>query len=346
MGSEQMYHCVAGVRSREEIAVQTFRILIGRRSKKLASRASLLLSVAFFACGLANGTRNSVEAQEQKSPAAAPAYEFEVATIKPAPPRADRGGAAGFISDDTYRARNFSFRLILRGAYGKWGGGDALVTGGPSWLDSEMYDVTAKLDPSVVQALSKLKPDERKLEQERILQRLLADRLKLQIHTEIKELPVYLLTVAKNGPKLQEAKPGDPDPDKAFPYADKFAGGAKTGEIYLVGGGSPGAMTLTLYGVGASTFALARQLTVFAGQNVLDKTGLTGSYDFALKYSMGAMRRASEDGADGVVPTASDPSGVPDLFAAVQQQLGLKLVSGKGPVETIVIDHVERPSGN
>lgn len=344
MGSEQMYHCVAGVRSREEIAVQTFRILIGRRSKKLASRASLLLSVAFFACGLANGTRNSVEAQEQKSPAAAPAYEFEVATIKPVPPGRN-GGVAGFISDDTFRSRNFPLRAVLRIAYGLSGGRDELVTGGPSWLDSEGYDITAKADSSVAEALSKLRPDARRLEQERMLQVLLAERLKLEVHKEMKELPVYLLTLGKNGPKLHEAKPGD-SYTNAFPYADKFAGATKAGGIYGVVDGAPGAMVHTLYCFGVSTFALARQLRFDTGRVVLDKTGLTGGYDFALKYSMGTMQQASEGGGDGVVPIASDPSGVPDLFAAIQQQLGLKLVSGKGPVETIVIDHVERPSGN
>ena len=322
--------------------------LFGNRSVKWASKSLLfafVVGAAVVALGLANGLLNSIEAQEQSHAAAAPAYEFDVATIKPAPPRSDKGGAGGFISDDTYRARNFSFKSMIREAYGKWGGGDGLVTGGPSWLDSELYDVTAKLDPSVVEALSKLRPDERKLEQERMLRGLLADRLKLEVHPEMKELPVYLLTVAKNGPKLHEAIPGDPYTN-AFPYADKFAGATIAGRIYGVVGGAPGAMKDTLYCFGVSTFALARQLTIHTGRAVLDKTGLTGSYDFTLKYAMGAMQQVSEAGGDAVVPVASDPSGVPDLFAAIQQQLRLKLVSGKGPVEIVVIDHVERPSGN
>ena len=310
------------------------------------SRTFLLAFVVLSASGLKHETSKAVEAREQKSAAAAPTYEFEVATIKPAAPSRDRGGAGGFISDDTYRARNFSFRAIIRTAYGKWGGGDGLVTGGPSWLDSEMYDVTAKLDPSVVEALSKLRPDERKLGQERILQRLLADRLKLEVHTELKELPVYLLTIAKGGPKLHEAKPGDPYTN-AFPYADKFAGATKAGGIYGVIDGAPGGMVDILYCFGVSTFALARQLRFDTGRVVLDKTGLTGSYDFTLKYSMGTMRPGSEGAPDPqTVLSASDPTGVPDIFKAIQQQLGLKLESGKGPVESIVIDHVERPSGN
>ncbi|HET9399318.1 MAG TPA: TIGR03435 family protein [Candidatus Acidoferrales bacterium] len=311
---------------------------------KWAGQSLLLAMAALIALGLLNGAPGSVEAQGQKSAAAASAYEFDVATIKPAPPGSN-GGVAGYLSDDTFRARNYSLGQVIRMAYGKTWGPKEQLAGGPSWLDSERYDVTAKMDSSVADALKKLRPDERTQAQERMLQALFADRLKLEVHREVKELPVYFLTIAKNGPKLTEAKPGDPDP-KAFPYADKFAGGAKSGGLYGVVGGSPGAMTETVYCLGVSTFALVRQLAFHTGRVVLDRTGLTGSYDFTLKFAMGPGRRTSEDGTDGVVPTASDPSGVPDLFAAIQQQLGLKLVSGKGPVETIVIDHVERPSGN
>jgi uncharacterized protein (TIGR03435 family) len=232
-------------------------------------------------------------------------------------------------------------------AYGKWGGGDRLVTGGPSWLDTEKCDVTAKMDSAVADALKRLRPDERALAQERMLQALLADRLKLAVHRETKELRVYLLTVAKNGPKLHEAKPDDPYTN-AFPYAGKFAGGAvKAGDIFLVGGGGPGGPTTTIYGFGVSMPALARQLTASARQTVLDRTGFTGSYDFTLKFAMTAMRAAPEGAPDAQpVLSASDPSGSPDLFTAIQQQLGLKLESGKSPVEIIAIDHVERPSGN
>jgi uncharacterized protein (TIGR03435 family) len=232
-------------------------------------------------------------------------------------------------------------------AYGKWGGGDGLVTGGPSWLDTEKCDVTAKMDSSVADALKRLTPNERKLAQERMLQALLADRLKLAVHRETKELRVYFLTVAKTGPKLHDAKPDDPYTN-AFPYAGKFAGGTvKAGDIFLVGGGGPGGPTATIYGFGVSMRALARQLTIPARQTVLDKTGFTGSYDFALKYAMSPIRPAPEGAPDAqTVLSASDPTGSPDLFAAIQQQLGLKLESGRGPVEIIVIDHAERPSGN
>ena len=104
---------------------------------------------------------------------------------------------------------------------------------------------------------------------------------------------------------------------------------------------------MTIYGFGVSMPALAKQLTIMAGQTVQDKTGLTGTYDFTLKYWMTPMRRPSEGAPDGQLAIdAPDPSGGPSLFTAIQKQLGLKLESGKGPVEIVVIDHVERPSGN
>jgi uncharacterized protein (TIGR03435 family) len=105
---------------------------------------------------------------------------------------------------------------------------------------------------------------------------------------------------------------------------------------------------MTLYCFGFSTFELARQLTPRAGRTVQDRTGLKGSYDLTLMWWVSPASSGSSAGGsdDQSLPSASDPAGGPDLFAAIQQQLGLKLESGRGPVEIIVIDHVERPSGN
>lgn len=269
------------------------------------------------------------------------AYEFEVATIKPSRP-GDKGGAAGFDSENTYRAKNFTMKQVIRSAYGLWGGGEGMVSGGPNWLDSDGYDITAKVDSSVAEKLKTLTPDQRQLARERMVQSLLADRLKLAIHHETREFPIYALTLAEKGSKLNEAKAGDTY-ENAFPYAGKFAGGGTpAGKIFLVGGKSPGEETL--YAFGVSTFALARQLRVLAGRTVQDRTGLTGSYDFTLKWRRNPpLSDAAPD--DQPVPSASDPGGS-DLFKAIQQQLGLNLKPGKGPVDIIVIDHVERPSEN
>lgn len=327
--------------------MKRFCDVVGRRAKALLTTPVLVVVAMSIAFGLTNATSNSARAPVQNPASVAPVYEFDVATIKPALPTRDNGGVAGFLTEDSFRSKNFPLRAIIRMAYGKWGGEQGLVSGGPGWLDSEKYDITAKMDSSVADAVKRLRPDQRKLTQERMLQGLLADRLRLAVHRETKELRVYLLTAAKNGSKLHEAKPDD-HYSNAFPEAGKFAGGTvKAGDIFLVGGGGSGGSTMTIYGFGVSMPALARQLTIQAGQTVLDMTGFTGSYDFTLKYGMNLMRRAPEDVPDAQpVLSASDPTGSPDLFAAIQQQLGLKLESGKGPVEVIVIDRVERPSGN
>jgi uncharacterized protein (TIGR03435 family) len=300
------------------------------------------MSIAF---GLTYATPSRAQTQTQDTATNPPGYEFDVATIKLSEDQS-LGGVLGFLSEDSYRARNMTMKSVIRSAYDLWGGREEMVLGGPKWLDTDRYYITAKMDASVADKLKKLSPDQRKLTQDQMVRALLADRFKLQTHRETKEFPVYALTIAKNGVKLKEAKPGDTYAE-GFPYADKFADTVKAGEIFLVGGGGPDGHTMTVYAFGVSMPALARQLTVLAGQIVQDKTGLTGSYDFTLKYGMSPMRPTSEGSSDGQsVPVASDPSGAPSLFAAIQQQLGLKLESGKGPVEIVVIDHVERPSGN
>ncbi len=222
-----------------------------------------------------------------------------------------------------------------------------MVTGGPKWLDTDRYEIRAKMEPSVADQLKKLRPDPRELAQQQMVQALLADRLKLAIHYETKEFPVYALTISKDGLKLKEAKPGDTY-SEGFKYADKFAGGNElAGKIFPVMDGGSGGLSATLYGFGVSMPALARQLTMNAGQFVQDKTGLTGNYDFTLKFWYPPMRPASEGAPSGQpVPEAAEPSGGPSLFKAIQQQLGLKLESAKGSVQIVVIDHVERPSGN
>jgi uncharacterized protein (TIGR03435 family) len=317
-----------------------------RRCRKIITSASVLLTIAVtFAFGVEVATPSLAQAQSQNTATYPPGYEFDVATIYLSKDPT-LGGAAGF-TDDSYRARNMTMRFVIRDAYDLWGGRDEMVFGGPKWLDTEGYYISAKMDPAVADKLKKLTPDQRTLIQKQMLRALLADRFNLSIHREPKELSVYALTIAKSGAKLREAKPGDTYADTTFPNADKFEGGAKAGKMYLVGGGGSTGNTMTIYGFGVSMPALAKELAVMAGQTVQDKTGLTGSYDFALKYWINLMRPASAGAPEGQ-PTldASDPAGGPSIFTAIQQQLGLKLESGKGSVQVVVIDRVERPSGN
>jgi uncharacterized protein (TIGR03435 family) len=312
------------------------------RSRLLFSTAGLIALALSIVFGLTNKTSASTPPSAQNSAAVVPTYEFDVATFNLSQ-RPEPGGVLGFLNEDSFRARNMNLRFVIRWAYGMWGGGGDRVFGGPKWLDTERYEIVAKMDPTVADALKKLSPDQRTLMQERMVQKLLADRLNLAIHRESKESPVNALVIAKNGPKLHEAVPGDT-------YAHAFEGGpAKPGDIIgVIDAGSAGqSMTLSCFGV--SMPALARRLSVQIGQSVEDKTGLTGSYDFTLKYwlvmrQVGAAPEAAPDAQPAL--SASDPAGGPSLFTAIQQQLGLKLDSVKGSVDFIVIDRVERPSGN
>jgi len=322
----------------------------------LWNRRSVLLTAAGFAALAALLLAGAVAAMAQsqaKTPAepgaAAPAgFEFDVASIKPTAPGSNGGGLA-WLGDDTFRVRGFTLASIIQSVYGFWGLPKSMVSGGPAWIDADRFDIMAKLDASVADRLKKLSADEREHIQSQMVQVLLADRFKLVVHHEARELPLYNLIVAKGGPKLKEAKPGDTY-ENAFAYAKNFAGGdTPAGKIFLVMDMGPGGSPVqSIYGFAISTAGISRQLTFSAAQTVQDKTGLTGSYDFVLKFAMHPPSQNSmANGTEGQsAPAASDPAGVPDLFAAIQQQLGLKLEAGKGPVEIVVIDHAEKPSAN
>jgi uncharacterized protein (TIGR03435 family) len=176
------------------------------------------------------------------------------------------------------------------------------------------------------------KPASQKTMLPAMMQSLLEDRFKLAVHREIKDAPVYLLTVGKGGPKFKESDPTVEHPDGVkLPW----------GGVLVQSKGAP-----TLYGT--SMASLATLLSSFgggqgAGRQIQDKTGLTGRYDITLKPpDMGPPPPPSPGDAGGAA-LASDPTSM--LFTLVEG-LGLKLESGKQPVETLVIDHMERPSEN
>jgi uncharacterized protein (TIGR03435 family) len=232
-----------------------------------------------------------------------------------------------------FSANNVSVQMLIRVAYGV----EENQIQGLNSLASENYDVEAKIEKSVADDLQKLDQDQRLEVRRHMLQALLADRFKLTIHRETKELPIYALVVAKNGPKLQEAKPGD-----TYPNGFRGPGGRGGRGMMMMGQGE-------LTGQALHVADLARQLSQQLGRTVVDKTGLTGVYDFTLKWTPDnqmAMPGGAGDGGRGSDGGASADSSGPSIFTAVQEQLGLKLESQKGPVELLVIDHVEKPSEN
>jgi uncharacterized protein (TIGR03435 family) len=256
-------------------------------------------------------------------------FKFEVASIKPT----QTPNAGWHLNDTSYGidGRNVPLIYLVHQAYGIYE--DNRYFGAPNWLSSDRYDMEAKMENSVAEQFRKLPRAQRILAEQHMIQLLLEERFSLKAHRESKEFPMYFLVVAKNGTKLQEAKPNPDDPS------------AENG-VWGGGGTREGVTTITAHLVPIGQ--LASRLTGIVGRTVLDKTGLTGKYDFTLKYAPEYLALQSPTGAASEgqpTSTASDPTGI-TIFSAVQKQLGLKLESGKGPLEIIVIDHIEKPSGN
>jgi uncharacterized protein (TIGR03435 family) len=231
---------------------------------------------------------------------------------------------------------NVTVQMLVRLAYGVQ---DNQISGVPNWLNSGSYNIEAKMDNSAADEMRKMSEDQRKPERQRMLQALLADRFKLTLHRETRDLPAYALVIAKNGPKLRKAKPGDT-------YADGFKG---------IDGLPAGPHNMVLRSRGdfraqaQPVSALARALSLALGRPVVDKTGLTGEYDMVLQWtpeSQGPMLKGTENGSQSTGSQPSPESLGPSIFTAIQEQLGLKLESQKESAEVLVIDQVEKPSEN
>jgi len=295
--------------------------------------AELPAVCALLVFGLVHATKSSAQSQTQD--AAATSRVYEVASIKPSKSPDDRTKL--MYSPDGLTGTNVTVQMLLRLAYGVQ---DNQISDAPTWVNSESYNIEARLDNSVADEMRKMGEEQRKVERQHMLQALLADRFRLTVHRETKDLPVYALVIAKNGPKLRKAKPGDT-------YADGFKGvdGLPAGphQMILRGRGEFKAQAQPLS-------ALARALSLALGRPVVDKTGLAGSYDITLEWTPDEIRSGStKDPTGGQQPAdstlASEASG-PSIFTAIQEQLGLKLESQKGSAEVLIVDHVEKPSEN
>jgi len=210
------------------------------------------------------------------------------------------------------------------------------ISGGPGWIDSDGYDINAKAADTNT-SLDQLRP---------MLQTLLENRFQLKVHRETKEMPVYALMLAKNGPKLPEAKdggcikfgPDSPPPPPPSP-----------GQLPpILCGGFLRAPNLLQAGK-VDMKQLVNVLSDVLGRPVIDKTGFTGTFDVKLEFSPEGTSFGGGFGRGGVALIGGPPPGddaKPSIFTAVQDQLGLKLESQKGPGEVLVIDHAEKASEN
>lgn len=302
---------------------------------------------ALIVFGTASAMQGRVPSQTQD--AGMIKFEFEAASIKPNKSDTALGSMspvramtlnAGFI------ATNVTLMDLIRAAYGiegAFGVDDGRVVGAPGWATSERFDVDAKIDRPVADAMWRLKFEPRTLQSQQMLQALLADRFKLTVHRDSKELPVYALSVAKNGPKFREANP-----------ADTYSKGVKLPTGMPSGSGTAGREAsgrLVFQGTAISELVALLPQT---NRTVVDKTGLTAKYDFTFMPPPFQMRSQEPAGAQAVPggaangqPSAPSPDfNIGPLSDALQNQLGLKLEATKSPLGIIVIDHVERPTGN
>lgn len=293
-------------------------LIVGR--KLLLAAAALITVAGPLVVGVMN-VSPILKAQLPTQP------RFDVASIKPAAPNA-RGifilPIAGGIS-----ITNMPVKELIVIAYHVQ---MFQISGGPPWISSDHYDISAKSEDPPKRGEIPL-----------MLQALLADRFQLTIHRETKELPIYALVLARKdgklGPQLVEAKAANctaVDPNKALPPP-------VPGEPPVLPCGGMMMRPNALKAVSIQVGDLTQNFSRLLGRTVVDKTGLTGKYDISMDWTPDESQAGQMPAA--APPPPSEPAG-PSIFTAIQEQLGLKLEAQKGPVETIVIDRVEKPSAN
>lgn len=239
---------------------------------------------------------------------------FEVATIKPSDPA--RPGKIMTVRGQDVITINTTLNDLITMAYNLH---VRQITGGPSWLDSDKYDVTGKPDVPGQPSVAQIKI---------MLQKLIADRFQLKFHREKKELSVYAIGVAKAGAKVSKSQ-ADPN---GLPG------------LFFGGGGPEGGMSFNVRNATMAEVASTLQGNIL-DRPVVDQTGLAGKYDFIVKFTPDPGQMAGF-GQGGPPPASTNPDAPPDLFAAFQQQLGLKIDTSRAPVDVMVIDKVEKPSAN
>jgi uncharacterized protein (TIGR03435 family) len=234
---------------------------------------------------------------------------FEVSAV-----RVNRTGSNRSESDYSngrYTATNITVKNVME--YSAFGLPAARIVDGPKWIDNERFDIQAKVDGPTAASLEKMGHAQREELLHILVQQLLADRFHLRTHWETREMPVYVLVPAKKGAKLQKAAKADE--------------GADTSES----DGRLDANHITLDGLAQT---LTQELAYELGRVVLNRTGIPGRYDVRLRWTPQAQTAAA----------AADAP--PEIFTAMEEQLGLKLEPSKGPVEVLVIDSADEPTEN
>jgi uncharacterized protein (TIGR03435 family) len=248
---------------------------------------------------------------------------YDVVSVKPH--KKDDGSTNGTTLGTRSDPDGFSAAFPVAGLiYNAWYTPHYRVSGASSWMNSEMYDVEARMSPETIEALQKLTPIQRYLARQHMLQVLLEDRFKVVVHVEAHEIPAYDLVVAKNGPKLKLATGANPNPN-GRPLRQSISGS-----------------TEEFVGRGQDMLGLARAIEGQTDRPVNDKTGLTDKYDFDLQFTPDKFLIAADASGDAAPQKIDAPS----ITRALEDQLGLRLVPGHRMVNDIIIDHAERPTAN
>lgn len=343
--------CVAGVtgsdlKKRIELIMRNDVGAALNRSRQLLIAAAAVLSIA---TPLAVGALNAPRLRAQSPATATDNPTFEVASLKPNK-SGDGRMQIGVHPGGRYTATNMPLRGLIQNAYQLQ---PFQLVDAPAWI-TDRFDIVAKGEPEEpghgALFAARQGPNRNQL----MLRALLADRFKLKVHTESREMPVYALTLARGdgrlGPQLKRAAvdcgamgaargrgpapvpaPGAPDarrPEGVLP-PDAMRCGIRIGPGNIAAGG----VVLPQF---------ANMLAILAGRIVIDRTGLAGNFDIDLQITPEQMPAFGPGGPPPGAPPI-DPNG-PSIFNAVQEQLGLRLESTKGPVDVLVIDHVEQPT--
>lgn len=270
-------------------------------------RLLILLGPLGLACTL---VASAQEATARLMSAGGKSLEFEVISIRPNHSGQVSMGIVSAPMSDGVRIINMPPDDIIQWGFGLFLGDQ--IVGVPQWAKQERYDITAKVGDEDVEAFRKVIDP---IQRAPMLQKLLVDRFNLKFHYEMRELPIYALVIAKSGIRMTEIQPA------IGPNGMKDGGGREVSRGHIRSMGQP-------------MKPLVNSLTKELGRVVLDRTGLNGYYDFALKWT-------PDDGTS--VPEGSS---APSIFTAVQEQLGLRLEPTKAPVQVLVVDRIERPSTN
>ena len=294
-----------------------------------------ILLAGFVCAGIAMAqSPNPPKAAAPMTPAAAKVYAFDVVSIHNI---SEENGDIGKVTADGYRMINNLVYVVIRTAYLPQTAGSThyslgQMKGLPGWVNTEKYDLDARISGEDRAAWQN--PAEQKAMLQSMLQTMLVERCKLAVHREIKEGPVYMLVVDKGGPKFKVTDPTVEHPGgMPMPWGGVLFPGGMNGD------------GMRMYGASMTTFAsyVSSILSNMGLKEVTvqDKTGLTGKYDITIKRPAPSESAPGEQ-QDGTA--ASDPGGI-SIYSRLKD-LGLMLESGEGQVETLVIDHIERPSAN